>query len=147
MNGKHGTFPIILRKEREGGYFVENLALEGCYSQGETVEEALKNIREEHYCVWRMRGSQKWSLKTSVSTWSRYKSMPKFPRLSVAEMIRILEHKGYIQVRTKGSHVRLYPPEYSAAKKITVPLHGELKVGTLLSIMKAAGLTIDDLHG
>jgi len=43
---QHGTYPIILQKEKEGGYSVTNLALEGCYSQGETVEEALVNIKE-----------------------------------------------------------------------------------------------------
>lgn len=43
---QHGTFPIVLQKEKEGGYSVTNLALEGCYSQGETVEEALENIKE-----------------------------------------------------------------------------------------------------
>ena len=43
---RHGTFPIVLQKEKEGGYSVTNLALEGCYSQGETVEEALANIKE-----------------------------------------------------------------------------------------------------
>jgi predicted RNase H-like HicB family nuclease len=42
---RHGTFPIILQKEKEGGYSVTNLGLEGCYSQGETLEEALKNIK------------------------------------------------------------------------------------------------------
>ena len=46
MDSLHGTFPIVLQKEKEGGYSVTNLALEGCYSQGETVEEALKNIKE-----------------------------------------------------------------------------------------------------
>ncbi len=43
---EHGTFPIVLQKEKEGGYSVTNLALEGCHSQGETVEEALTNIKE-----------------------------------------------------------------------------------------------------
>ncbi len=43
---QHGTFPIVLQKEKEGGYSVTNLAIEGCYSQGETVEEALANIKE-----------------------------------------------------------------------------------------------------
>jgi predicted RNase H-like HicB family nuclease len=43
---QHGTYPIILQKEKKGGYSVTNLALEGCYSQGETVEEALENIKE-----------------------------------------------------------------------------------------------------
>lgn len=36
----------MLRKEDGGGYSVSNLALEGCYSQGDTVEEALENIKE-----------------------------------------------------------------------------------------------------
>ena len=40
------TFPIVLRKQKIGGYFVENVSLEGCYSQGETVDEALQNIKE-----------------------------------------------------------------------------------------------------
>ena len=43
---RHGTFPIVLQEEKRGGYSVTNLALEGCYSQGETVEEALENIKE-----------------------------------------------------------------------------------------------------
>jgi predicted RNase H-like HicB family nuclease len=43
---QHGTFPIILTKEKDGGYVVVNAALEGCYSQGETIEEALSNIKE-----------------------------------------------------------------------------------------------------
>lgn len=43
---QHGTFPIVLQKEKEGGYSVINVALEGCHSQGETVEEALTNIKE-----------------------------------------------------------------------------------------------------
>ena len=37
---------VILRPEKEGGYSVAIPALPGCYSEGETVEEALANIRE-----------------------------------------------------------------------------------------------------
>ncbi len=37
---------VILHKETEGGYSVAVPALPGCYSQGETVEEAMANIRE-----------------------------------------------------------------------------------------------------
>jgi predicted RNA binding protein YcfA (HicA-like mRNA interferase family) len=72
--------------------------------------------------------------------------MPKLPKLSGIELIKILEKKGYIQMRTRGSHVRLYPPDFLPnAKKVTVPLKKELKTGTFLSIMKDAGLTIEDL--
>ncbi len=73
--------------------------------------------------------------------------MPKVPRISGADLIKILEKKGYSQVRTRGSHVRLYPPDFLPdAKKVTVPLRKELKTGTLLGIMKDAGLGMGDLR-
>lgn len=37
---------IILEEEDDGTYSVHCPALKGCHSQGETREEALKNIRE-----------------------------------------------------------------------------------------------------
>jgi predicted RNase H-like HicB family nuclease len=41
------TFKVVVRAECEdGGYSVECPALRGCRSQGETVEEALSNIRD-----------------------------------------------------------------------------------------------------
>jgi len=40
------TYPVILNKESDGGYFVINPVFEGCYSQGDSIEEALKNIEE-----------------------------------------------------------------------------------------------------
>lgn len=40
------SFPVVLIPQPEGGYFVQCPALPGCYSQGETVEEALANVRE-----------------------------------------------------------------------------------------------------
>jgi len=73
--------------------------------------------------------------------------MPKLSAPSGAEMVKILEQKGYSQVRTKGSHVRMYPPDYMPeARKVTVPLHKRLKTGTLSSIMRDAGLSREDLR-
>jgi predicted RNase H-like HicB family nuclease len=37
---------VLLRAETKGGYSVSVPALPGCFSQGETREEALSNIRE-----------------------------------------------------------------------------------------------------
>jgi len=37
---------ILLEEQDEGGYTVYVPSLEGCVSQGETIEEALKNIKE-----------------------------------------------------------------------------------------------------
>ena len=40
------TFPIIIEKDEDGFYVAINPSLEGCYSQGKTMEEALKNVQE-----------------------------------------------------------------------------------------------------
>lgn len=37
---------VILIPDETGGYVVEVPSLPGCYSQGETIEEALANIKE-----------------------------------------------------------------------------------------------------
>ncbi len=39
-------FSVVIEKDPEGGYVVSCPAIKGCHSQGETVEEALKNIKE-----------------------------------------------------------------------------------------------------
>jgi len=42
-------FKVILESQPEGGFTVYVPALPGCVSQGETREEALKNINEAIY--------------------------------------------------------------------------------------------------
>ena len=37
---------VVLEPQEEGGYTVYVPSLPGCISQGETIEEALKNIKE-----------------------------------------------------------------------------------------------------
>ena len=39
-------YSVVVREAEEGGYWIEVPALSGCYSQGETVEEALDNVKE-----------------------------------------------------------------------------------------------------
>jgi predicted RNase H-like HicB family nuclease len=40
------TFKVVIHPETDGGYWGEVPALTGCYSQGETVEELMTNLRE-----------------------------------------------------------------------------------------------------
>ncbi len=42
---KHITFPIVLEADSDG-YYVSCPALQGCYSQGDTYEEAVANIKD-----------------------------------------------------------------------------------------------------
>ena len=39
-------YAIVVHEEPAGGFWAEVPALPGCYSQGETMEELLANIRE-----------------------------------------------------------------------------------------------------
>lgn len=39
-------FKVILEPSDEGGYTVYVPSLPGCISEGETIEEALRNVRE-----------------------------------------------------------------------------------------------------
>lgn len=39
-------FPIIIEKDEDGYYIAKCPIFRGCYTQGKTLDEALKNIRE-----------------------------------------------------------------------------------------------------
>ena len=43
---KKVQFPILVEKDEDGFYVVECPVLEGCYTQGKSLDEAIKNIRE-----------------------------------------------------------------------------------------------------
>ncbi len=43
------NMPVILQPDEVGGYVITCPVLPGCYSQGETVDKALANIREAMY--------------------------------------------------------------------------------------------------
>jgi predicted RNA binding protein YcfA (HicA-like mRNA interferase family) len=66
--------------------------------------------------------------------------MPKLPILSGAEIVRALERLGFEQVRQRGSHVVLRRDSAGCV----IPLHREVKTGTLAGILRQAGLTHDE---
>lgn len=39
-------FPVILEKDEDGFYFVRCPLFEGCFTQGENINDALLNIKE-----------------------------------------------------------------------------------------------------
>lgn len=46
MNKKVYKYTVVIEPQEPSGYFVHVPALPGCFSQGETVEESLKMIKE-----------------------------------------------------------------------------------------------------
>lgn len=51
-------FPLFVEKDEDGIYVVECPLLEGCYAQGKTLDEALKNIREVIQMIIKEKKSQ-----------------------------------------------------------------------------------------
>ena len=66
--------------------------------------------------------------------------MPKLPILSGKEVIKALTKLNYNIDHQTGSHIILRQKE-EPHRRLTVPNHREIAKGTLLAIIKQAGLT------
>ena len=66
--------------------------------------------------------------------------MPKLPVLSGADVVKALERLGFAQIRQRGSHVVMR----KGSAGTVVPLHREVKTGTLSGILRQAGVAQDD---
>jgi predicted RNA binding protein YcfA (HicA-like mRNA interferase family) len=69
---------------------------------------------------------------------------PRQPVVSGQQLIKALEKDGWAIVRQRGSHVRLKKPGRRFA--LVVPLHREIRRGTLSGILRDADLSADDLR-
>ncbi len=71
--------------------------------------------------------------------------MPKIPSLTPQKIIKILEKRGFVLDRTRGSHRIYYHPE--TRKRIVVPFHRkDLPQGTLFEILRQAGISREELQ-
>ena len=67
----------------------------------------------------------------------------KLPRdISGTEAVRALERLGFSVIRQAGSHVRLAQGD----RRVKVPMHRNLVVGTLQSILRQAGVSLDEFQ-
>jgi len=68
----------------------------------------------------------------------------KLRRLSGADVVRILGRFGFEQVGQRGSHAKLrrLAPD-GARQTLHVPMHGEMRTGTLNAIFRQATAFID----
>jgi len=70
--------------------------------------------------------------------------MSKLPILSDREVIRVLKKAGftYAPKRGKGSHIAMFNPQ--TKRLVIIPKNDQIPRGTLLSIIKQAGLTKEE---
>ena len=65
---------------------------------------------------------------------------PSVPPVSRAEAVRRPQRLGFVVARQKGSHVVLKRDGAGCV----VPLHDELKAGTLAGVLRQAGVSADE---
>ena len=66
--------------------------------------------------------------------------MAELPRISGNNAIKVFESLGFKVVRQKGSHIVLRKND----RGCVIPVHKELAIGTLRSVIKQAGITADE---
>jgi predicted RNA binding protein YcfA (HicA-like mRNA interferase family) len=69
--------------------------------------------------------------------------MPKLPHVSGREAVRALERLGFVQLRQKGSHLIMR----RGAVGCVVPMHREIKIGTLTGVLRQAGVSAEEFIG
>jgi predicted RNA binding protein YcfA (HicA-like mRNA interferase family) len=68
--------------------------------------------------------------------------MPTLPVLSGQEVVRAFEKEGWRIARQRGSHIILVKEGHIAT--LSVPDHREVAKGTLRSLIRSSGLTIEE---
>jgi predicted RNA binding protein YcfA (HicA-like mRNA interferase family) len=85
------------------------------------------------------------ALEAAVNTWISSPDMvTRGVVFSAKEVLKKLKRLGFREKSTEGSHVHLVSEERKG--KVTVPIHGgEIRKGTLKSILNQAGIDLDTL--
>lgn len=66
------------------------------------------------------------------------------PPLKPQEVVRVLQRAGFVVVRQRGSHIHMKHPQ-EPGRRVTIPYHRrDLAPKTIASIIRQAGLTVEE---
>lgn len=68
--------------------------------------------------------------------------MPRLPSVSGREAVKAFSRAGWRPVRQHGSHLLLV--KEGVRWKLAVPLHDQLRTGTLRALIKTSGLSVEE---
>ncbi len=68
------------------------------------------------------------------------------PSISGRELIRALQRSGFVVLRQKGSHVSLEKRTAEGYWRMIVPMHREIRPGTLSDILNQTGISKENLR-
>lgn len=71
--------------------------------------------------------------------------MARLPVVSASDIVKVLEQQGFRLVRQRGSHMVMQKKTTDTTVTTVVPNHRELAPGTLRSILKRTGISIENL--
>jgi predicted RNA binding protein YcfA (HicA-like mRNA interferase family) len=66
--------------------------------------------------------------------------VPRLGKFSGDEIVQILELAGFVRARQKGSHCIMQKRTGEQTVTVPVPMHKEIKIGTLQSIIRQTGI-------
>ena len=69
---------------------------------------------------------------------------PALPVVSGAQVVAALRKGGFEQASQRGSHVKLRAED---GRVVIVPVHRELAIGTLRSVIRQSGLSVEEFLG
>ncbi|MGD9562753.1 MAG: type II toxin-antitoxin system HicA family toxin [Pyrinomonadaceae bacterium] len=72
--------------------------------------------------------------------------MKRLRRLSGREVCKILSRRGFDHARQKGSHVIMQKLVAGSSISVPVPMHDEIRIGTLQSIIRQSGIPRTDFE-
>jgi predicted RNA binding protein YcfA (HicA-like mRNA interferase family) len=73
--------------------------------------------------------------------------MSRLPLVSGKDLVKALEKAGFILLRQKGSHISMEKKDEHGTWRTVVPMHREVRPGTLHDILKQTGMTREELVG
>ena len=109
-------FIITLDRDEDGVWVAECPSIPGCVSQGKSRDEALENVKEAIKLCLEVRAE---------------KGMP-----------LTIETQQIEVVRQRGSHIVMTKERHIAT--LSIPNHKEVARGTLRSLIRAAGMTVEE---
>jgi predicted RNase H-like HicB family nuclease len=110
-------YAAVIHEDPEGGYWAEVPALPGCYSQGETIDELMENIREAITGMLEVMKEQGKRPEANIQILD-----VAVKPITRPEMCRLLETKGWVLQCIKGSH-HVYAKS-GERKIISIPVRG-----------------------
>jgi predicted RNA binding protein YcfA (HicA-like mRNA interferase family) len=72
--------------------------------------------------------------------------LPRFRRLSGQQVCEILQRHGFVLERQRGSHIVMQRRDGATTITVPVPDHRELKIGTLLAIVRQSTIPREEFQ-